>query len=72
MIAGCSGAHSRDRVSALLHGLVAGEQTASDASGERRSGKDCTRQKHVRLSARELHEEKCTLELLHHVRNAAG
>lgn len=40
MIAGCSGTHSRDCASSVLHGLVAGEETASDASGECWSGKD--------------------------------
>ena len=47
MIAGCSGTHSRDCASSLLHGLVAGEETASDAGGECRSGKDCTCQEQV-------------------------
>lgn len=33
MIAGCSGTHSRDRVSSVLHGLVAGKEIASGACG---------------------------------------
>ncbi len=72
MIAGCSGAHSRDCASAVLHGLVAGEKTASDACGERWSWKDCTCQEQVRLSARELHGHKCALQLLHYLSHAAG
>lgn len=43
MIAGCSGTHSRDRVSSVLHGLVAGKEIATGACGERWSrGKNCT------------------------------
>ena len=72
MIAGCSGTHSRDRASPVLHGLVAGEETASDAGGERWSGKDCTCQEQVRLSARVLHDYKSTLQLLHYLPHAAG
>lgn len=71
MIAGCSGTHSRDCASPVLHGLVAGEETASDACGECWSGKDCTCQEQVRLSARELHDYKCTLQLLHYLPHAA-
>lgn len=37
MIAGCSGTHSRDRVSSVLHGLVAGKEIATGACGERSS-----------------------------------
>lgn len=72
MIAGCSGTHSRDCVSSVLHGLVAGEETASDACGECWSGKDCTCQEQVRLSARELHDYKSTLQLLHYLPHATG
>lgn len=72
MIAGCSGTHSRDCASSVLHGLVAGEETASDACGECWSGKDCTCQEQVRLSARELHDHKSTFQLLHHLPDAAG
>lgn len=72
MIAGCSCTHSRDRASSLLHGLVAGEEAASDACGECRSGKDCTRQEQVRLSARKLHDHKSTFELLHLLPHVAG
>lgn len=41
MIAGCSGPHSRECVSSLLHGLVAGKEIATGACGERwsRGGK---------------------------------
>lgn len=41
MIAGCSGTHSRDHVSSVLHGLVAGKESATGACGERwsRGGK---------------------------------
>lgn len=72
MIAGCSGTHSRDCASSLLHGLVAGEETASDAGGECGSGKDCTCQEQVWLSARELHEYKSTLQLPYYLPHAAG
>lgn len=71
VIAGCSGAHSRDRAPSVLHGLVAGAETATDACGERWSGKDCTCQEQVRLSARELHDYKSTLQLLHYLPHAA-
>lgn len=47
MIAGCCGTHSRDCATSLLHGLVAGEQTATNACGECWSGKDRTRQEQV-------------------------
>lgn len=72
MIAGCSGAHSRDCVSSVLHGLVAGKETATDACGECWSGKNCTCQEQVRLSARELHDYKSTLQLLHYLPHVAG
>lgn len=72
MIAGCSGTHSRDCASSVLHELVAGEKTASDACGEYWSGKDSTCQEQVRLSARELHDYKSTLQLLHYFPYAAG
>lgn len=72
MIAGCSGTHSTDCASSVLHGLVAGEETASNACGECWSGKDCTCQEQVRLSARELHGYKNTLQLLHYLPHAAG
>ena len=72
MIAGCSGTHSRDCASPLLHGLVAGEETAADAGGECRSGEDCSCQEQVRLSARELHDHKSTVQLLHNLPHAAG
>lgn len=72
MIAGCCGAHSRDCVSSVLHGLVAGKETASDASGEHWSGKNCTCQEQVRLSPRELHDYKSTFQLLHYLPHAAG
>lgn len=72
MIAGCSGTHSRDCSSSVLHGLVAGEETASDACGERGSRKECSCQEQVRLSARELHDHKSALQLLHYLPHAAG
>lgn len=52
VIAGCSGTHSGDCASLVLHELVAGEETASDACGECWSGKDCTRQEQVGYAAR--------------------
>lgn len=72
MIAGCCGTHSRDCASPVLYGLVAGEETAGDAGGERRSGKDCSCQTQVRLSPRELHDDKSAPQLLHHLPHAAG
>lgn len=72
MIAGCSGTHSRNCASPVLHGLVAEEETASDACGECWSRKDCTCQEQVILSARELHDYKCTLQLLHYFPHVAG
>lgn len=72
MIAGCCGTHSRDCASSVLHGLVAGEETACDACWECWSGKDCTCQEQVRVSARELHDYKSTLQLLHYIPHAAG
>lgn len=71
MIAGCSGTHSRDCASLVLHGLVAGKETATDACGECRSGENCTCQEQVRLFARELHVYKSTLQLLHYLPHAA-
>lgn len=72
MIAGCCGTHSRNCASSLLHGLVAGEETAGDVCGECWSGEDCTCQEQVRLSARELHDYKNTFQLLHNFSHVAG
>lgn len=72
VIAGCCGAHGGDGVSPLLHGLVAGEEAARDAGGERWSGKNCTCQEQVRLSPRELHDYQSALQLLHQLPHAAG
>lgn len=72
MIAGCSGTHSRNCASSVLHGLVAGEETATDACGERWSGKDCTCQEQVRLSARKFHDCQSTFQLLHYLPHASG
>lgn len=72
VIAGCCGAHGGDGVSSLLHGLVAGEEAARDAGGERWSGKNCTCQKQVGLSPRELHDYQSALQLLHQLPHAAG
>lgn len=67
MIAGCSGTHYRDCASVLLHGLVAGEETASDGCRECWSGENCTCQEQVRLLAWDLYDLKSTLQLLHYL-----
>lgn len=72
VIAGCCGAHGRNSVSSLLHGLVAGEEAARDVGREHRSGKNCTCQEQVRLSPRELPDYQSALQLLHHLTHAAG